>query len=61
MVMVMPRLLVLAPVLHRVLTMINRPRERVPRLCKTLPKVKTMNNVQMPRTKLVRCEEGQCV
>jgi hypothetical protein len=61
MAMVMPQLLVMALVLHRMLTMINMPRERVPRLCKMLQKVKTRNIVLMPRTKLMRCEEGQCV
>jgi hypothetical protein len=56
---VMPYLLVMALVLL-VLAMINRVRERIPRLCGTSPKVKTRSVILAPRAKLARSEEGQC-
>jgi hypothetical protein len=58
MVKVMPRLLVMALVLHRVLAMIDRIRERMSRLCKMLPKDVARNVMLMLRTKLTRCDEG---
>jgi hypothetical protein len=58
---VMPRLLVIALVLHCVLAMIDRPHEKMLKLCKTLPKVEARNIVLMPRAKIARCEEGQRV
>jgi hypothetical protein len=58
---VMPLLLVMALIFCRVLAMIHMPHERMPRLCKTLPKVEARNVMLMPRTIPVRCEEGQHV
>jgi hypothetical protein len=58
MVKVMPRLLVMALVLHRVLAMIDRIHERMLRLCKMLPKDVARNIMLISRTKLTRCDEG---
>jgi predicted site-specific integrase-resolvase len=57
---VMPWLLMMA-LIHHVLAMLNRPHERMLKLCKMLPKVKVRNLVLMPRAKLTRCEESQRV
>jgi predicted site-specific integrase-resolvase len=56
----MPWLLMMA-LIHHVLAMLNRPHERMLKLCKMLPKVKVRNLVLMPRAKLTRCEESQRV
>jgi hypothetical protein len=58
---VMPQLMVMALVLHRALTMINKPCERMLKLCKTVSNIAMMIVVLMSRAKLVRCDKSRCV
>jgi hypothetical protein len=57
----MPQLMVMALVLHRALTMINKPCERMLKLCKTVSNIAMMIVVLMSRAKLVRCDKSRCV
>jgi hypothetical protein len=50
----MPRLLVIS------LAVTDRAWKNVPRLCMTLPKIKT-KLITLMKMKLVGCDEGQCV
>jgi hypothetical protein len=42
------------------LAVTDKPRKNMPRLCGTLPKIKT-KLITLMKMKLGRCDEGQCV